>query len=85
MCREVRISTDFTFSNLKHMLIEGLANLKDERAQTMSLDWAARWTRSNFLGYKDSFVMYEKVSQFFLATRLDSTDICRPIIISIIQ
>ncbi|XP_037033248.1 trehalase-like isoform X4 [Bradysia coprophila] len=47
---------------MQHMLIEGLANLNDERAQTMSLDWAARWTRSNFLGYKDSFVMYEKYS-----------------------
>lgn len=45
------------------MLIEGLANLKDERAQAMSLDWAARWTRSNFIGYQDSQVMYEKVSK----------------------
>lgn len=46
------------------MLIEGLANLKDDRATAMSLDWAARWTRSNFIGYKDSLVMYEKVSNF---------------------
>lgn len=44
------------------MLIEGLANLKNERATAMSLDWAARWTRSNFIGYQDSRVMYEKVS-----------------------
>lgn len=44
------------------MLIEGLANLNDEKLSTMSLDWAARWTRSNFIGYQDSRVMYEKVS-----------------------
>ncbi|KAJ6647157.1 Trehalase, partial [Pseudolycoriella hygida] len=47
---------------MQHMLIEGLAKLNDERAKTMSLDWAARWTRSNFIGYQDSRVMYEKYS-----------------------
>lgn len=45
------------------MLIEGLAKLNDEKANAMSLDWAARWTRSNFIGYQDSRVMYEKVSK----------------------
>lgn len=44
------------------MLIEGLASLDDEKANAMSLSWAARWTRSNFIGYQDSRVMYEKVS-----------------------
>ncbi len=52
---------NFVYST-QHMLVEGLANLNDERARAMSLDWAARWTRSNFIGYQDSQVMYEKVS-----------------------
>lgn len=45
------------------MLIEGLANLKDERAQVLSRDWASRWVRSNFIAYQDSRAMYEKVSK----------------------
>lgn len=44
------------------MIIEGLARLNNEKAKAMSLDWAARWIRSNFIGYQDSRVMYEKVS-----------------------
>lgn len=51
---------------MQHMLIEGLVKLQDEKAKAIALDWAARWVRSNFMGYKDSRVMYEK----YIATEL---------------
>jgi len=51
---------------MQHMLIEGLMNLNEENSTTMAHDWAARWTRSNFIAYQDSRVMYEK----YIATEL---------------
>lgn len=46
---------------LQHILIVGLDNLGDERAQKLAHDWAQRWVLGNYLAYKETGAMFEKV------------------------
>jgi alpha,alpha-trehalase len=45
---------------MQHMLIEGLENLKDERASQLAYKWAERWVQSNYIAFRDTGAMYEK-------------------------
>lgn len=47
---------------LQHMLIVGLDNLENKEAQAKAQDWAQRWVLGNYLAFKDTGAMYEKVS-----------------------
>lgn len=49
---------------MQHMLIVGLDNLGDERTKRIAQDWAQRWVQSNFIAYKETGAMYEKVKRF---------------------
>lgn len=44
------------------MLIVGLDNLDDERTKKIAQDWAQRWVQSNYIAYKETGAMFEKVS-----------------------
>ncbi|KAL9271179.1 putative trehalase [Drosera capensis] len=45
---------------LQHMIIEGLASSRSEKARTMAEDIAVRWIRTNHASYKKTGVMHEK-------------------------
>lgn len=47
---------------MQHMLIVGLDNLGDERTQKLAQSWAQRWVLNNYIGYKETGAMFEKVS-----------------------
>lgn len=47
---------------MQYILVEGLNALKTEKACELAYQWASRWVRSNFLAYKDSRAMFEKVT-----------------------
>lgn len=44
------------------MLIVGLDNLDDERTKKLAVKWAQRWVQSNYIAFKETNAMYEKVS-----------------------
>lgn len=46
----------------QHMLIVGLDNLEDDRTKRIAQDWAQRWVQGNYLAYKETGAMFEKVS-----------------------
>lgn len=50
---------------MQYMLIMGLDGLGDPRTTEIALSWADRWVKSNFIAYKDTQAMYEKVSHTF--------------------
>lgn len=49
-------------SVFQYLLIMGLDGLDTVESQKLAYKWASRWVRSNFVAYKDSRAMYEKVS-----------------------
>lgn len=49
---------------MQHILVVGLDNLGDERTQKLAQSWAQRWTLGNYLAYKETGAMYEKVNFF---------------------
>lgn len=46
---------------MQYMLVEGLRALETPEACTKSFEWASRWVRSNFIAYKQTRAMFEKV------------------------
>lgn len=42
-------------------MVVGLRNLKTEEADKLAYSWASRWVLSNFIGYKQTQYMFEKV------------------------
>lgn len=46
---------------MQYILVESLKALDNEEACKKSFDWAARWVRSNFMAYKETQAMFEKV------------------------
>lgn len=46
---------------MQHILVVGLDNLEDERTKAMAYNWAERWVQSNYMAYKETDAMYEKV------------------------
>jgi hypothetical protein len=48
---------------MQHMLIVGLDNLCDDRTKKIAQSWAQRWVQGNYLAYKDTNAMFEKVRQ----------------------
>lgn len=46
---------------MQYVCVEGLRALGTPEACKMSFDWASRWTRSNFIAYKQTRAMFEKV------------------------
>lgn len=53
---DVRINYVF-----QYLLVVGLNNLKNESTEAMAYEWASRWVLSNFVGYKQTQYMFEKV------------------------
>lgn len=47
---------------MQHMLIVGLDNLGDARTKDKAQKWAQKWVLTNYLAYKDTGHMYEKVN-----------------------
>jgi alpha,alpha-trehalase len=43
------------------MMIVGLDNLGDDRTKLIAQNWAQRWVQSNYIAFKDTNAMYEKV------------------------
>lgn len=46
---------------MQYILIEGLRNLGTRRSLALAYKWSARWIRSNYIGYENTHVMFEKV------------------------
>lgn len=46
---------------LQHWLAEGLRTLDDEQATDLANKWTRRWTLSNYIAYKETKAMFEKV------------------------
>lgn len=46
---------------MQHMLIVGLDNLGDETTKKIAQEWAQRWVQSNYIAYKETGAMFEKV------------------------
>jgi alpha,alpha-trehalase len=44
------------------MMIMGLDNTGDEWAKELAFEMTEKWVRSNYKGFNESGVMYEKVS-----------------------
>lgn len=49
---------------MQYILVESLRQLEDDKANELAYSWASRWVRSNFIAYRDTRAMYEKVSAF---------------------
>lgn len=47
---------------MQYILVEALRALGDKKADDLALSWTSRWVQSNFLAYKETRAMYEKVS-----------------------
>ncbi|XP_050230185.1 probable trehalase [Mercurialis annua] len=45
---------------LQHMIVEGLARSESKEAKSLAEDIAARWVRTNYIGYKKTGAMHEK-------------------------
>lgn len=56
----------------QHWLTEGLRKLDDKNATDLANKWTKRWTLSNFIAYKETKAMYEKV----IHTLLSATNPC---------
>lgn len=39
----------------------GLDGLNTDKSKDLAYKWASRWVRSNFIAYRDTRKMYEKV------------------------
>lgn len=50
---------------MQYLLVEGLRALGTPEACKMSFEWASRWVRSNFIAYKQTRAMFEKVCNEF--------------------
>lgn len=46
---------------MQYLLVEGLRALETQEACKLSFEWASRWVRSNFIAYKQTRAMFEKV------------------------
>lgn len=46
---------------MQYLLVEGLRELGTTESCKMSFEWASRWVRSNFIAYKQTRAMFEKV------------------------
>lgn len=46
---------------LQHLLIVGLDNLEDNRTKSIAHEWAQRWVLTNYLAFKETGAMFEKV------------------------
>lgn len=46
---------------LQHWLAEGLRTLDDKNATELANKWTRRWTLSNYIAYKETKAMFEKV------------------------
>lgn len=51
---------------MQYLLVEGLRALETQEACQKSFEWASRWVRSNFIAYKQTRAMFEKVWTCFL-------------------
>lgn len=51
---------------MQYLLVEGLKSLDTEAACKTSFEWASRWVRSNFIAYKQTRAMFEKVIVTFV-------------------
>lgn len=51
---------------LQHMLIVGLDNLDDDRTKRIAQDWAQRWVLGNYMAFKETGAMFEKVVRAFV-------------------
>lgn len=45
----------------QYLLVAGLKNLKTNASEELAFKWANRWVLSNFIGYKQTQYMFEKV------------------------
>lgn len=50
---------------MQHMMIVGLDNLEDDRTKRIAQDWAQRWVQGNYLAFKETGAMFEKVASWF--------------------
>lgn len=62
---------------LQHWLAEGLRTLDDKNATDLANKWTKRWTLSNYIAYKETNVMFEKVSISFESIRSACASIAR--------
>lgn len=46
---------------MQYILIEGLKALQDKEAEELAFQWASRWVRSNFIAFRSTRAMFEKV------------------------
>lgn len=54
------------------MLIVGLDNLDDERTKKLAVKWAQRWVQGNYIAFKETNAMFEKVSFVINFFRVDA-------------
>lgn len=47
---------------MQYILVEGLRTLGSKGSSDLAFNWASRWVRSNFVAYKKTQAMFEKVS-----------------------
>lgn len=47
---------------MQYICVESLKALDNDKACELAFDWASRWVRSNFLAYKQTQAMFEKVN-----------------------
>lgn len=50
---------------MQYIAVEAMLALGDKKADELALSWTSRWVQSNFLAYKETRAMYEKVRCFF--------------------
>lgn len=50
---------------MQYLCVEGLRALETTEACKLSFEWASRWVRSNFIAYKQTRAMFEKVCSLF--------------------
>lgn len=48
----------------QHWMSEGLRTLNDKNATELANKWTQRWTLSNYIAFKETKVMFEKVHSF---------------------
>lgn len=57
---------------LQHWISEGLRTLDDKDATKLANKWTQRWTLSNYIAYKETKVMFEKVAVFLYFTYIQN-------------
>lgn len=50
---------------MQYLMIESMNALGNDKACEMAFDWASKWIRSNFIAYKQTQAMFEKVIHLF--------------------